>query len=112
MWFANQIAYAEDGLPASTAAFFLGSWDLLYGYISQINIAIRNINKYAAYDEATKTRLLAECRLFRGWLYFEILKRSKQCILRTEDLDKTYQYNMLFREPSRKDWCTSLNMAG
>src|SRR5574344_415190 len=94
MWFANQIAYAEDGLPASTAAFFLGSWDLLYGYISQGNIAIRNIDKYAAYDDATKTRLLAECRFFRGWLYFEILKRSKQCILRTEDLDNTYQYNM------------------
>jgi hypothetical protein len=94
MWFANQIAYAEDGLPASTAAFFLGSWDLLYGYISQVNIAIRNIDKYAAYDDATKTRLLAECRFFRGWLYFEILKRSKQCILRTEDLDNTYQYNM------------------
>src|SRR5574344_346272 len=94
MWFPNQIAYAADGMPASTAAFFLGSWDLLYGYISQVNIAISNINKYSGYDKSDITNQLAQCRLFRGWLYFELLKRHQQCILRTDDLDNTYKSNM------------------
>lgn len=95
MWFANEIAYNESGqgLASSTAAFYLGSWSYLYGNIESVNQAIADLIVYKAnFSDEDYARLMGECRYFRGWLYFELVKRHKQCILYDEDLTK-YQRN-------------------
>jgi hypothetical protein len=95
MWFANEIAYNENGqgIPVSTAAFYLGSWSYLYGNIESINQAIADLELYKTnFSDEDYNRLMGECRFFRGWMYFELTKRSQQCILYDEDMSK-YQRN-------------------
>ncbi|MEG2061008.1 MAG: RagB/SusD family nutrient uptake outer membrane protein [Alistipes sp.] len=94
MWFANGVAYGTEVTDAHSVAYFLGQWDNLYSYISEVNVALSNIEKYGTYDAKQKTVYIGECRLLRGFLYFELLKRHKQCVLRTENLEVDYQNNI------------------
>lgn len=85
--FANIVAYADGGISAPTASFHLGMWDNLYTRIRRVNEFLYGLEKYGTtLDEATKTRFRAEARFFRGFLYFQLIKRSGDVILYDEDL--------------------------
>ena len=87
--FANIVAYADGGMSAPTAAFHLGMWDDLYARIRRVNEFLSGLHKYGTnLDAATKTRFEAEARFFRGFLYFQLIKRSGDVILYDEDLSK------------------------
>ena len=85
--FANIIAFAEGGLAASTAAFHFGAWDDTYTRIRRVNEFLYGLKKYGSnFDGDTYKRFEAEARFFRGFLYFQLLKRTPEVILYNEDL--------------------------
>lgn len=87
MGFANIIAFAEGGLAASTAAFHFGAWDDTYTRIRRVNEFLYGLKKYGSnFDGDTYKRFEAEARFFRGFLYFQLLKRTPEVILYNEDL--------------------------
>ena len=80
--FANIIAFAEGGLAASTAAFHFGAWDDTYTRIRRVNEFLYGLKKYGSnFDGDTYKRFEAEARFFRGFLYFQLLKRTPEVIL-------------------------------
>lgn len=84
---ANIIAFAEGGLAASTAAFHFGAWDDTYTRIRRVNEFLYGLKKYGSnFDGDTYKRFEAEARFFRGFLYFQLLKRTPEVILYNEDL--------------------------
>lgn len=85
--FANILAYGAGGISAPTASWNLGMWDDLYTRIRRVNEFISGLKKFGSeLDEATKTRFEAEARFFRGFLYFQLIKRSGDVILYDEDM--------------------------
>ncbi|MEG1885036.1 MAG: RagB/SusD family nutrient uptake outer membrane protein [Alistipes sp.] len=85
--FANIIAYAEGGLSPETASFHFGAWDATYTRIRRVNEFLYGLKKYGTgLDADTHNRFEAEARFFRGYLYFQLLKRTQQVILYDDDL--------------------------
>lgn len=85
--FANMIAFAEGGLAATTAAFHFGAWDTTYERIRRVNEFLYNLKKYGGWmDAKTYARFEAEARFFRGYLYYQLLKRTPDAIIYNEDL--------------------------
>lgn len=85
--FANIIAFAEGGLGAPTAAFHFGNWDSLYERIRRVNEFLYNLKKFGTWlDADTYTRYEAEVRFFRGYLYWQLLKRTPEAIIYDENL--------------------------
>ena len=85
--FANIIAYARGGLSAPTAAFHFGAWDSLYERIRRVNEFLYNLKKYGTWLPAERySRFEAEVRFFRGYLYWQVLKRTPEAIIYDEDL--------------------------
>lgn len=85
MYFANQLAYADGGITVSTASFLLGGWSDFYTRIRRVNEALYKLNTFSTFKE--KERFEAEIRFFRGFLYYELIKRHKNVILYDENLD-------------------------
>jgi starch-binding outer membrane protein, SusD/RagB family len=97
--FANIVAYSDGGMSAPTAAFHLGMWDALYTRIRRVNEFLYGLHKYGTnLDMNTKTRFEAEARFFRGFLYFQLIKRSSDVILYDEDLSKISKTKALSTE--------------
>ncbi len=87
--FANIVAYADGGMSAPTAAFHLGMWDVLYTRIRRVNEFLYGLKQYGTgLNEATRVRFEAEARFFRGFLYYQLIKRSGDVVLYDEDLSK------------------------
>ncbi|WP_295938937.1 RagB/SusD family nutrient uptake outer membrane protein [uncultured Alistipes sp.] len=85
--FANIIAFAQGGLSAPTASFHFGAWDDTYTRIRRVNEFLYNLKKYGGgFGTDTYNRFEAEARFFRGYLYYQLLKRTPQVILYDEDL--------------------------
>lgn len=85
--FPNIIAYANGGLSAETAAFHFGNWDSLYERIRRVNEFLYNLKKFGGWlDPDTSARYEAEVRFFRGYLYWQLLKRTPEAIIYDEDL--------------------------
>ena len=83
----SQVAYGGSTSPANFVDVYLGCWGGLYNAVRRTNEAIYNLHTLGtALPEADQTRLEAELRLMRGWLYFELVKRYKEVILYDEDL--------------------------
>ncbi len=83
------VAYGGNSLTNNFVDVYLGAWTPLYGAIRRTNEAISNLKELGAgLPEADQTRLMAELRLMRGWLYFELMKRYKEIIIYDEDLSK------------------------
>ncbi|MBP3257775.1 MAG: RagB/SusD family nutrient uptake outer membrane protein [Bacteroidales bacterium] len=83
----SEIAYGGSTLTANYVDVYMGAWGSLYGAVRRTNEAINNLhNLGAGLPEADQTRLEAELRLMRGWLYFELVKRYKEVIIYDEDL--------------------------
>lgn len=85
--FANIVAFAEGGMPATTASFHLGAWDKTYERIRRVNEFLYNLKKYGGWlDSKSYARFEAEARFFRGFLYFQILKRTPEAVIYDENL--------------------------
>lgn len=85
MWFANELSYGN--VAASTASYYLGNWSWCYGKLASLNQALSSLHEYKSnFSEADFVRLSAEVRFFRGFVYFELMKRYKEVII--------YDYNM------------------
>ena len=83
----SEIAY---GVSPSAGYFdaYMGYWSTWYGAIRRVNQSISELKQYGQMAEADKTRLEAELRFMRSFLYFELVKRYKQVIIYDEDLRK------------------------
>ena len=64
----------------------MGYWITRYAQIKNINEAFSNLKKYGQMPEDDKTRLEAEIRFMRAYVYFDLVKRYKEVILYDEDL--------------------------
>lgn len=83
----SEIAYGESTtLTASYVDAYLGNWGMLYSAIRQVNSALSELEAYGKMSDPDKSRLNAELRFIRGYLYFELVKRYKNVILYDEDL--------------------------
>ena len=83
----SEIAYGGSTLTANYVDVYMGAWGSLYGALRRTNEAIYNLHTLGTnLSEADRTRLEAELRLVRGWLYFELVKRYKEIIIYDEDL--------------------------
>ena len=86
MWFANEMAYAS-ALSASTASYYVGNWSWCYGKLASLNQALSNLHEYKTnFSEEEWNRYTAEVRFFRGWVYFELMKRYKEIIIYDYDM--------------------------
>ncbi len=85
--FPNIIAYARGGLSAHTAAFHFGNWDNLYERIRRVNEFLYKLKKFGGWlDGETATNYEAQVRFFRGYLYWQLLKRTPTAIIYNENL--------------------------
>lgn len=84
----SEIAYgAATTLTAGYVDSYLGYWGSWYGGIAKVNKAINSLHKFGQMSEEDKTRLDAELRFIRAYLYFDLMKRYKEIIIYDENLD-------------------------
>lgn len=57
------------------------TWSFFYEFINQANIMIDGVER-SNFPQASKTRLIAEARALRAWLYFEAIREFQHAILR------------------------------
>ena len=83
----SEIAYGVDQtLSASYVDAYLGYWGTWYQGITKTNKAIDSLRKYGQMSDEDKTRLEAEIKFMRAFLYFDLMKRYKEIIIYDEDL--------------------------
>ena len=86
MWFANEIAYMAAP-SASSISYYVGNWSWCYGKLTSLNQALSNLHEYKEnFSEKEWNRFTAEVRFFRGWIYFELMKRYKEIIIYDYDM--------------------------
>ena len=86
MYFANQMAYMEAS-DASFVSTYLGNWNWCYGKMTALNQALSNLHEYKDnFTEEQWNKYTAEVRFFRGWIYFELMKRYKEIIIYDYDM--------------------------
>jgi starch-binding outer membrane protein, SusD/RagB family len=83
----SEISYGGSTLTANYVDVYLGNWSTDYGYICRINEAIYKMKKYSSFTDADTKNLMGQMRFFRGYIYFDLLKRYKQVILYDENMD-------------------------
>lgn len=84
----SEIAYgASTTLTTSYVDSYLGYWGSWYGGISKVNKAVSSLDKYGQMSDEDKTRLKAEMKFVRAYLYFDIMKRYKEIIIYDENMD-------------------------
>ena len=83
----SEVAYGGSTLTANYVDVYMGCWESLYRGVRRTNEALYNLHTLGKdLPQADQTRLEAELRLMRGWLYFELVKRYKEVIIYDEDL--------------------------
>lgn len=88
MSFANELAFGQTAANYESVEITLGKWGDFYKRIMAVNQIYADFNKYASFDQATQDLIEAEIRYFRGYLYFELIKRFKNVIKRDENLEQ------------------------
>ena len=84
---ASEIAYGSPlTLSVSYVDSYLGYWGTWYQGIAKCNKALDCMKKYGQMSDADKTRLAAEIRFMRAFLYFDLMKRYKEIIIYDEDM--------------------------
>lgn len=84
----SEIAYGGTTLQPSYVNVYLGNWETTYERIRRVNENLYNLHKYGTLNEKDITRLEAEMRFIRAFLYFDLIKRYKDVILYDEDITK------------------------
>ena len=85
---ASQMAYGNaTTVTDSFVDVYLGGWHRYTG-IMKCNSAISDLHKYGQMSEEDKTRLEAELKFTRAFLYFDLIKRYNSVILYNENMDE------------------------
>ncbi len=85
----SEIAYgAATTLTAGYVDSYLGYWGTWYQGIAKINKALDAMKRYGQMSDEDKTRLEAEMKFLRAFLYFDLMKRYKEIIIYDEDMTK------------------------
>ncbi len=82
----SEMAYGGSVITAGYVDVYLGYWGSLYTAIRRANEGLSFLGRYGQMSDADKTRLEAELRFLRGYLYFELVKRYREVIIYDEDL--------------------------
>ncbi|SHJ49041.1 RagB/SusD family nutrient uptake outer membrane protein [Bacteroides stercorirosoris] len=82
----SEIAYGGSTLTANYVDVYLGYWGSWYTAIRRTNEGIYSLHKYGTLSQEDATRLEAEMRFVRGYLYFDLMKRYKEVIIYDEDI--------------------------
>ena len=100
----SYISYGGTTVTAQTYDVYLGKWGSLYTNIREANEALSYLYTYGQMSDGDKTRLAAEIRLVRGFLYFELVKRYKDVIIYDEHLEKISKDMALSTEEAAWDF--------
>ena len=101
----SEIAYGDETtLTANYVSTYLGLWGTMYQAIAKINNAIRCLNEYGQMDSADKSRLTAELRFLRAYMYFDLVKRYKEIIIYDEDMSAYTKHKALSTEEQAWDF--------
>lgn len=84
----SEITYGGSTLSANYVDVYLGTWSTVYGYIRRVNEAMAKMNQYGSYSDSETKYLEGQMRFFRGFLYFNLMKRYKEVVLYNEDMSK------------------------
>lgn len=84
----SEFAYGEDHtIKATYVNAYMGYWGTRYSQITKINEAYSNLKKYGKMSDTDKTRLEAEIRFMRAYVYFDLVKRYKEVIIYDENME-------------------------
>ena len=100
----SYISYGGTTVTAQTYDVYLGKWGSLYTNIRETNEALSYLYSYGQMSGEDKTRLAAEIRLVRGFLYFELVKRYKDVIIYDEHLENISKDMALSTEEAAWDF--------
>lgn len=108
----SEIAYGGTTLTVNYVTSYLSDWVTMYNYIRRTNENISNLHKYGNGLGTDATRLEAEMRFIRAFLYFDLIKRYKEVILYDEDLTGITKNHALSTESEGWDFVeVDLNFA-
>lgn len=83
----SEISYGlATTLTASYVDAYLGAWSLWYQGIAKTNNAISCLKEFGQMSPEDMTRLEAELRFMRAFLYFDLVKRYKEVIIYDENM--------------------------
>lgn len=94
----SEIAYGGSTLTASYIDVYLGYWSTQYTAIRRTNEGLYSLHKYGTLSPEEVTRLEAEMRFIRGYLYFDLMKRYKEVIIYDEDMTSITENKALSTE--------------
>ena len=81
----SEIAYGGSTLTANYVDVYLGYWGW-YTAVRRANEALFQLHKYGTLSAEISSRLEAELRFTRAFIYFDLMKRYKEVIIYDEDL--------------------------
>lgn len=83
----SEIAYGDaTTLTSNYVNTYLGLWDTMYQGIAKVNNAIHSLHEFGQMPPEDMTRLDAELKFIRAYLYFDLMKRYKEIIIYDEDM--------------------------
>lgn len=101
----SEFAYGEDHtIKATYVNAYMGYWGTRYSQITKINEAYSNLKKYGKMSDTDKTRLEAEIRFMRAYVYFDLVKRYKEAIIYDENMDAIVKDKALSTEEQAWDF--------
>lgn len=101
----SEFAYGEDHtIKATYVNAYMGYWGTRYSQITKINEAYSNLKKYGKMSDTDKTRLEAEIRFMRAYVYFDLVKRYKEVIIYDENMDAIVKDKALSTEEKAWDF--------
>lgn len=101
----SEFAYGEDHtIKATYVNAYMGYWGTRYSQITKINEAYSNLKKYGKMSDTDKTRLEAEIRFMRAYVYFDLVKRYKEVIIYDENMEAIVQDKALSTEAQAWDF--------
>lgn len=83
----SEFAYGDPtNMTVSYVDSYMGYWATQYYRIRKTNEDLYYLNQFGKMSGEDKTRLQAELRFVRAYLYFDLMKRYKEIIIYGEDL--------------------------
>lgn len=101
----SEFSYGEDHtIKAGYVDTYMGYWGTRYSQITNINEAFSNLKKYGKMSDTDKTRLEAEIRFMRAYVYFDLVKRYKEVIIYDENMEAIVKDKSLSTEAQAWDF--------
>lgn len=101
----SEFAYGNaTTITANYVDAYMGYWSTWYDAIRLTNQSISELTKYGQMSEQDKTRLTAELRFIRAFLYFDLVKRYKEVIIYNENMEEITKDKALSTEDQGWDF--------